>query len=311
MEGIRMQPSLVTIGMPIYNGGQTLRRSLDSLLAQTYPHFEVVISDNASTDGVTAEILAEYAQRDSRIRVTRQPENLGALGNFLWVLEQARGDYFMWAAHDDAWSPNYVAALCQRLVATPTATLAAGVTKIERRVGQTESIRVDTVPEPPAGDRWTVLDRFLAHSACVWIYGLYRTALLRQRIAPLIPLKTRTADRSWLTNLLLNAEVVGTPEATFYYTSISTKGAANTGRKPRTRHDLTEEITSVGQTILGLPSLSDRWRAGRRLALAFFPIRISPRNPFGAALRWVNVTAVGLWLMLDGLGRWTRVLARR
>jgi glycosyltransferase involved in cell wall biosynthesis len=97
----------VSIGMPVYNGAKYIRKALDSLLTQTFDDFEIIISDNASTDS-TESICQEYLQRDSRIRYIRQPENMGGAWNFRFVFEEARGTYFMWAAADDMWSPDWV-----------------------------------------------------------------------------------------------------------------------------------------------------------------------------------------------------------
>lgn len=94
-----MKP-VVTIGMPVYNGETFIREALDSLLAQTFTDFELIISDNASTDGTDAS-CRKYAERDSRIRYIRQAENRGAVANFQFVLDEAVGKYFMWAAADD------------------------------------------------------------------------------------------------------------------------------------------------------------------------------------------------------------------
>lgn len=90
----------VTIGMPVYNGQLFVRAALDALLAQTFTDFELIISDNASTDN-TESICREYAVRNTRIRYVRHNENRGALANFQYVLDEARGKYFMWAAADD------------------------------------------------------------------------------------------------------------------------------------------------------------------------------------------------------------------
>jgi glycosyltransferase involved in cell wall biosynthesis len=87
----------ISIGMPVYNGEKYIREALDSLLAQTFTDFELIISDNASTDS-TSNICKEYAIRDSRIRYIRQHKNIGAIANFKFLLEQASGDFFMWAA---------------------------------------------------------------------------------------------------------------------------------------------------------------------------------------------------------------------
>lgn len=84
-----------------------MREAIDSLLAQTFSDFELIISDNASTDS-TQLICEEYAQRDKRIRYIRQPHNMGASWNFQYVLSQATEKYFMWAAADDTWAPNWL-----------------------------------------------------------------------------------------------------------------------------------------------------------------------------------------------------------
>jgi len=94
----------VSIGMPVYNGEKFICKALDSLLSQTFSDFELIISDNASTDNTEALCL-EYAACDSRIRYVRQEENQGPLANFQYVLDEAVGEYFMWAACDDYWEP--------------------------------------------------------------------------------------------------------------------------------------------------------------------------------------------------------------
>lgn len=98
----------LTIGMPVFNGAATIAAALDSLLAQTLTDFDLVISDNGSTDGTQA-ICEAYAARDARVRYIRQPENLGPQMNFRFVLFEAQTPYFMWAAADDLWAPGFAA----------------------------------------------------------------------------------------------------------------------------------------------------------------------------------------------------------
>jgi hypothetical protein len=97
----------ISIGMPVYNGAAHLPRALDSLLAQTLGDFDLTIADNASTDA-TRDICEAYSRNDPRIRYVRQPTNLGAVANFKYLLQQARGEYFMWAAVDDIRSPSFL-----------------------------------------------------------------------------------------------------------------------------------------------------------------------------------------------------------
>ncbi len=98
---------LVVIGLATYNGQSYLREALDSLFAQTYKNFELVISDNASTDE-TPRICEEYAKKDRRVKYIRQKSNIGNAGNFDFLKESARGEYFMWASDDDKWAPTFV-----------------------------------------------------------------------------------------------------------------------------------------------------------------------------------------------------------
>lgn len=97
----------VSIGMPVYNGETFIKKALDSLLSQTFNDFELIISDNASTDG-TEEICRQYVAKNHRVQYIRQSRNMGAKWNFSFVLQKARGEYFMWASHDDIWGKNFI-----------------------------------------------------------------------------------------------------------------------------------------------------------------------------------------------------------
>ncbi|MFO0982808.1 MAG: glycosyltransferase family 2 protein [Planctomycetota bacterium] len=97
----------VSIAVPVYNGERFLRRALDSLIGQDFRDLEIIVCDNASTDG-TAAICREYERRDPRVRYSRSPINVGASGNFNRAVELARGEYFKWLAHDDECEPTFV-----------------------------------------------------------------------------------------------------------------------------------------------------------------------------------------------------------
>lgn len=93
--------------MPVFNSETSIKNALNSLLSQTFSEFELIISDNASTDS-TSEICKEYLQKDKRIRYYRQKKNMGPWWNFMFVLDKAKFDYFMWAAADDVWQPTFI-----------------------------------------------------------------------------------------------------------------------------------------------------------------------------------------------------------
>jgi len=108
----------VTVGVPVLNGERWLRETLDHLSSQTLTDFEVVISDNASTDA-TPEIVNEFAQRDPRFIATRTGERLSVVSNHNRTLELARGEYFMWNASDDRARPRHLEACTAALDTHP------------------------------------------------------------------------------------------------------------------------------------------------------------------------------------------------
>ena len=118
----------VTIGLPVYNGEEFLEESIDSLLAQTFTDFELLISDNASTDR-TEEICRRYAAQDPRVRYWRNARNIGGSRNETLTVERARGEYFRSAAHDDVCAPDMLERLVAELEARPDVVLccAAGI----------------------------------------------------------------------------------------------------------------------------------------------------------------------------------------
>lgn len=100
-----------------------MQSALDSLRAQQYENFRILISDNASTDR-SREIAEQAASEDGRIRYERMDSNIGASANFRRVQELADGDYFMWAAGHDIWSPDLIAESVAILEANKSASIA-------------------------------------------------------------------------------------------------------------------------------------------------------------------------------------------
>lgn len=97
----------VSIGMPVYNCERYLQQSVGSLLAQTYGDFELVITDNVSTDG-TEEVCRAFAAKDKRVRYFRNERNLGGPGNFRRVFSLCTGEYHKWSTADDYWDPTFI-----------------------------------------------------------------------------------------------------------------------------------------------------------------------------------------------------------
>jgi glycosyltransferase involved in cell wall biosynthesis len=175
-----MRPPL-TIGLPVYNGEKYLRQSLDTLLAQSFGDFELIIADNASTDG-TAGICREYAARDSRVRYIRHPRNIGSSPNHCFVVDEARGELFKWASDDDLYADDLLRRCVGALAEHPEAVLAHSWTVVIDESGRTiktaaYDLGTDS-PSPP--QRFAGL---LFASGGDDFYGVMRTAVVR-RIVP-------------------------------------------------------------------------------------------------------------------------------
>jgi glycosyltransferase involved in cell wall biosynthesis len=116
-------PPRLTVGLPVYNGENYLSESLDALLAQSYEDFELIISDNASTDG-TPSIGRRYEMLDSRVRYVRQPRNVGLAPNHNFLVDEARGELFKWASHDDLYHRQLLESCVEALDEDPRVVLA-------------------------------------------------------------------------------------------------------------------------------------------------------------------------------------------
>ena len=205
---------LVSIGVPVYNGENYLREALASLVAQDYENFELIISDNGSTDA-TAAICQEFAERDSRIRYVRQEENRGSPWNFKFVANEARGKYFMWAAHDDLWGATFASKCVALLEKHPQAVLCCTEINFIDGAGK-PSIHyagyknIETLRMRPA-ER---IHELIALSGWFAVYGLMRREAL-QKIS--LGLGTYGYDVVLLLELLLQGEFVKVPEALFSF----------------------------------------------------------------------------------------------
>src|SRR5207244_11742434 len=114
----------LSIAVPVRNGGRFIGQTLDSLLAQNYSDFELIISDNASTDQTEA-VCQAYAVRDRRIRYHRSSQDFGSARNYNYLFQQARAEYFKWAAADDLYAPEFVGRCTEVLEHDPSVVLAS------------------------------------------------------------------------------------------------------------------------------------------------------------------------------------------
>ncbi len=169
----------VSIGMPVYNGERLLRRALDALVSQDFADFELIVSDNASTDS-TADICATYARFDSRIRYTRQATNIGPAANFRYVLEQANAPLYMWAAHDDVWQPQFLSANYDVLATQNDVTLSISEVEFVNEDGHIINFVTPGTTPLLKDPRQNLIDYLDDPAGNSRFYGLHRTEVIRQ-----------------------------------------------------------------------------------------------------------------------------------
>jgi len=164
----------VSVGLPVFNGENYLATAISAILAQTYTDFELIICDNASTDG-TADICRDFARRDSRIRYYRNEANLGFGPNFDLCFERATGEYFKWVAHDDLIAPTYLEKTVAAMDANPDAILCStAVQEIDDtgRFGRTYQNKLPGIDSTRAHERLAGMT--LYRHQCEDIFGLLR-----------------------------------------------------------------------------------------------------------------------------------------
>ena len=166
----------VTVGLPVFNGERAIGRSIQSILDQTFGDYKLIISDNASTDK-TREICLSYSSRDERIEYIRQEANIGAAANFMFVLERADTPYFMWAAADDYWLPDFIVANIQILKEKDDVVCSVSKVKLAFDDG---SYRISKSTKALLSDMNSNVFKFLLNpSDNSRFYGVFRTDCLR------------------------------------------------------------------------------------------------------------------------------------
>ena len=210
-----MKPPRVTVGLPVYNGIAHIDESLACLHAQTWPNLEILIGDNASTDG-TREVIESWVRRDKRMTLIARPENIGSLNNFRDLLSRADGELFLWRAFDDLSDPDYIQSLALALIANPQAGLAAPDVLMTRMSNGKQRRRPLPAHLPPAGPART---RALIRGAeAGWFYGLHRKDIVRPIIDEVLEFYPH--DWGWdhlaLFLIALRSDIAPCPSAHFH-----------------------------------------------------------------------------------------------
>ena len=205
----------VSIGMPVFNGEKYLRESIEAILHQTYPDFELIISDNASTDH-TQEICQKYAAQDSRISYYLNKENLGGPKNYNRVFDLSSGEYFKWAAYDDVIAPDYLRR-CVGVLDTDTSIIGCHCKtgRIDQNgnfLGYYNDGLLKKIDSPKPHERFR--DLIGLRYTTTPFHGLYRASLFSQsqRHGSYIG-----ADRNLVAELGLMGRIYEIPECLFFW----------------------------------------------------------------------------------------------
>ena len=243
---------LVSIGLPVHNGENYIGKALESIIAQTYGEWELIICDNASDDA-TKEICEVYASADSRIRYYRNAGNIGAIANYNRVLELSRGEYFRWHAHDDLIAPTFIERSVQVLEAYPSLSVCfSGVRYID---GDGAVIRESggslTIDDPDVSRRLESFVYLQRESSDIYwaIFGLVRAAVLKKTGGFR---KFVASDQALLLRLLMEGGFREIPDALF---SRRIHEYASTVRLPKSPYRERARWYSMGTSLpLVLPN---------------------------------------------------------
>lgn len=290
----------VSIGMPVFNGEPFIQEAIDSLLTQTFTDFELVISDNASTDR-TESICRSYAARDERVRYLRNRTNYGIVYNFNNVFRLSSGKYFKWAASDDVCGRDYLRQAVEMLDEDSSVVLAWGKTRGIDENGNPVELPTEVSDLNAPGSVYSSQPpvRFRRLMENIWwtdgpFYGLIRSDVLAQ--TSLHP-NHHNGDKILLAELCLHGRFYEIPEDLFFTRTRSEKHS-----HPRTLRQRAE--LSVGHPLDRSGFLG--WRLLRQYPDRFplYWAAIS-RAPITRRERWVChielLRHVANWLHLRGV----------
>jgi glycosyltransferase involved in cell wall biosynthesis len=266
----------LSIGMPVYNGEKFIAEAIESILNQTYTNFELIISDNASTD-TTPEIVRAYAAVDDRIRFVRNDRNMGASFNYNRTFELAQGELFRPAAHDDTLAPACLERCIEALDADPSIVLAYTQSVCIDEHGQQLAEYKNIMPfmQDRPSDRFAAYLRRAfdtspeanrgSNPACNPIFGVCRMEVLAR--TPMVA-NYIAADRVLLGELALHGKLFEVPQTLFF---IRAHGRTSWAHNP-SMLDVAEWFDPANRTrvISYMPHL--RWLYEYQAAIARAPL---------------------------------------
>ena len=297
----------ISVGLPVYNGEKYLGQAVNSLLNQDFEDFEIIISDNASTDG-TAEMCRTYASKDKRIRYYRTESNIGSAPNYRRVFELARGDFFKWCSHDDTCLPRFLSQCLKVFESAPPSVMLVYpqcnlIDESGALLGRAEDC-VDARQRCPYRRLAQVL-RHISYAFPIW--GLIRADCLRKTK---LTGSTCYWDMVLLIELSLYGEIWEIPEVLSQQRCHTGNAVAicSAEQGPEVSNDPSKANRRTREKLL---AWTNPTQAGNRIWLPIHEERYweyakrihhAPLSPFEKALCYLTVPLVGYWCRLRKSG---------
>lgn len=230
----------ISIGIPVLNGENFLEKRIESILSQTFSNFEIIISNNASSDA-SLLICEKYARKDSRIRIFNQNETVNVEKNFAFVLQQAKGKYFVWASVDDLWKETFLENNFEFLEKNPRYICCSGkverfgVEEINTKINLNDSFFTKTYKKIRSefrpfhnlsltGDYVEKASKCLRHNNVLFLYGLFQTEVIKKCV---VDYSIHSSDLIMCLRALEFGDVNIIDDVTWYYYALgdSSKGS--------------------------------------------------------------------------------------
>lgn len=295
----------VSIGLPVYNGENFVADAIDSVLMQSFTDWELIISDNASTDR-TVEICQGYVAGDTRIKLHVADKNQGAAWNFNRTFELSTGEFFRWLSHDDYLGSDCIARCVTTLdtsgailCATNTAVIdsegyqvldAAAETDLgfQQLTASSEAKRIRLSQSRRPSQRYAGI--LLYSRRCYEVYGLIRRAQMSQ--TQLHP-SYCGGEKVWLAEVALMGQILELPETHFYCRWHDARFTSNSSTVEQAEH-----MSPGRKTRFALPHQY-------RSALGYFQLLFAKRIPFAERL-----VCVCIWLRFTlQINKWFSILS--